>query len=185
MAGWKVKVLNVVATGFLNHPLDLRVVREKVKGVYGTPKFPSVTLKMRNPKATVSIFESGKIICAGGRSLSEAFTALRRIHKILVDAGAAPPNSKLKLEVRNIVASATLPGAFIDVEKASRELPGAVYVPEQFPAARYKPQGVNVSFLLYSSGKIICAGAKSVEELVEAVDVLHEQLEEQGLLIHP
>ena len=111
--------------------------------------------------------------------------ALRRIHKILVYAGAAPPNSRLKFEVRNIVASATLPGAFIDVERASKELPGAVYIPEQFPAARYKPQGVNVSFPLYSSGKIICAGAKSVEELVEAVDVLHEQLEEYNLLIHP
>jgi len=41
------------------------------------------------------------------------------------------------------------------------------YEPEQFPALVYKDWGV--SFLLFSSGKVIVAGAKTVEMAEEGI----------------
>jgi len=37
MDRWKVTVLNIVAAGFLNHPLDLELIEKKIEGVSGTP----------------------------------------------------------------------------------------------------------------------------------------------------
>ena len=53
----------------------------------------------------------------------------------------------------------------MDVKKAS-------YEPEQFPALVYKDW--NVSFLLFSSGKVIQAGAKTVEKAVESIELFKD-----------
>jgi transcription initiation factor TFIID TATA-box-binding protein len=56
----------------------------------------------------------------------------------------------------------------MDVKKAS-------YEPEQFPALVYKDW--NVSFLLFSSGKVILAGAKTFEQAEESLKLFKDYID--------
>ncbi len=109
---------------------------------------------------------------------------MRYLHEMLKKAGAVPKNSELKTEVENIVATVKLPDAFIDLETLSRKLGNVTYIPEQFPAAKYRPPRSRVTFLFFATGIVTCAGAKSVDELWREVESIYERLEDLNLLLH-
>ncbi|MCK5605758.1 TATA-box-binding protein, partial [Candidatus Pacearchaeota archaeon] len=67
-------------------------------------------------------------------------------------------------EVQNVVASVDL-RCKIKLERAASRLPGDVqvsYIPEQFPGVVVKIKKPKVSILVFSSGKLVVTGAKSV-----------------------
>jgi transcription initiation factor TFIID TATA-box-binding protein len=64
----------------------------------------------------------------------------------------------------------------VDLEEATRILDGAIYEPEGFPGVIYKWKEANISFLIFSSGRVVCVGAKTMEEAYEAIRKLKEQL---------
>jgi len=53
---------------------------------------------------------------------------------------------------------------------------GAVYVPEQFPAVIYKVDDNKTSFLIFNSGRVVIAGARSMAHLNEAAERIAEKL---------
>lgn len=57
-----------------------------------------------------------------------------------------------------------------------------MYEPEQFPSAIYRMDGRRVVSLIFSTGKIVCVGAKKEEDAYGAVDNLRRRLEEMNLL---
>ena len=65
------------------------------------------------------------------------------------------------------------------------ELENAEYEPEQFPGLVFRITEPRVAFLLFSSGKIICTGAHSLEDVSRALDKFKEKLEEIGLKVTP
>jgi transcription initiation factor TFIID TATA-box-binding protein len=79
------------------------------------------------------------------------------------------------------VASASL-GGKIDLEKATYTLSKTMYEPEQFPGLIYRMDIPKVVILLFSSGKLVCTGAKKEEEVYEAVNKLHVKLEKEGII---
>ncbi|MBD3155685.1 MAG: TATA-box-binding protein, partial [Candidatus Aenigmarchaeota archaeon] len=48
--------------------------------------------------------------------------------------------------------------------------------PEQFPGLVYRMKDPKVAFLLFSSGKIVCTGARKVEDVEFAVKALSKKL---------
>jgi transcription initiation factor TFIID TATA-box-binding protein len=56
------------------------------------------------------------------------------------------------------------------------------YEPEQFPGLVYRIKEPKVAMLLFSSGKIVCAGAGSTEDASIAVEKLSKELSSLGLL---
>lgn len=74
----------------------------------------------------------------------------------------------MKVKVENIVASVAL-GRKIDLEFIGAALSGVEYEPEQFPGLVYRLKEPKVAALIFGSGKIVCTGAKSVEEAKIAV----------------
>ena len=85
-------------------------------------------------------------------------------------------------EVQNVVASVDL-RCKIKLERAASRLPGDVqvsYIPEQFPGVVVKIKKPKVSILVFSSGKLVVTGAKSVEMIEEAVEVISELLRQAG-----
>ncbi len=85
-------------------------------------------------------------------------------------------------EVQNVVASVDL-RCKIKLEKAASRLPGDVqvsYIPEQFPGVVVKIKKPKVSILVFSSGKLVVTGAKSVPMIEEAVEVISELLRQAG-----
>jgi transcription initiation factor TFIID TATA-box-binding protein len=121
------------------------------------------------------------MVCTGAKSEAEVHKAVRSIIKLLKQHGIDIRNEPI-IEIQNIVASANL-RAGVDLEKAAFLLENAMYEPEQFPGLIYRMKEPKVVLLIFSSGKVVCTGAKKEEEVREAVMKVYQMLKEYGVLI--
>ncbi len=86
----------------------------------------------------------------------------------------------MDIKVENVVASASA-GAPLDLQKISMTLEDAEYVPEKFPGLIYRIKDPKTALLLFSSGKLVCTGAKSVKMANEVVQRVMKQIREMGI----
>src|SRR3989344_3291211 len=84
---------------------------------------------------------------------------------------------------KNRVASINL-GGKIHLEQAARTLPRSMYEPEQFPGLIHRMLDPKTVILLFSSGKLVCTGAKKEPDVYRSVNNLHALLEEKNLMIY-
>jgi len=54
--------------------------------------------------------------------------------------------------------------------------------PEQFPGLIYRMDRVGAVFLIFSSGKLVCTGARKEEDVHRAVMELQRKLEQKNLI---
>lgn len=81
------------------------------------------------------------------------------------------------ISIVNVVASATIDQR-LDLLDITKKFPDVEYHPEQFPGAVFRLNNPKTATLLFSSGKMVCTGAKS-QELAEiavskVVDILRK-----------
>ncbi len=178
-----ISIENVVASAILKQPVDLSAVVKSHHGVeYRPEQFPGLVFRMKRPRTATLIFNSGKMICTGAKSEGEARRAVAKIIKEMKRCGIVIVG-KPDLKIQNIVASASL-GGTIDLERASYELGRTMYEPEQFPGLIYRMDNPKVVILLFASGKLVCTGAKKEQDVYEAVNKLHEELEKKSLIYY-
>jgi len=72
--------------------------------------------------------------------------------------------SDFKIKIENIVASASL-NVEVPLEKIVSRLEGMEYEPEQFPGLVYRMNKPKAAALIFGSGKIVCTGARSIEDV--------------------
>ena len=53
------------------------------RSMYEPDQFPGLIHRTLNPKSVLLLFASGKLICTGGKSSSQAFQVIHQIHSIL------------------------------------------------------------------------------------------------------
>ena len=177
------RIENVVASATLNQRVDLNAVVKGYPGVeYRPEQFPGLVFRLKRPKTATLIFNSGKMVCTGAKSAKEARRAVTKVVKELKKSGIIIIG-KSELKIVNIVASASL-GGMIDLEKAATSLGRTMYEPEQFPGLIYRMDEPKVVILLFSSGKLVCTGARKEEDVHEAVAKLHKKLEEEELIYY-
>ncbi|MEK6840272.1 MAG: TATA-box-binding protein, partial [Nanoarchaeota archaeon] len=75
---------------------------------------------------------------------------------------------KRDIKIVNIVASSSLEKD-IPLIKLAEALPNTEYNPEQFPGLVMRIKEPKTSALIFSSGKIVCTGAKSMAKVRESV----------------
>ena len=80
------------------------------------------------------------------------------------------------------MASTSL-GTELDLPGIAISLEGAEYEPERFPGLIYRLKDPKTATLLFRSGKVVCTGAKSVEQVKVAIDKVIKQLEKVGIHI--
>ena len=85
-----------------------------------------------------------------------------------------------KVRIENMVSAITL-DAKIDLRKFVGKVKGIEYNPENFPGAIYRPKEPKVAMLIFSTGKVICTGAKNQSDIDLAVTELLRKLEEGGI----
>lgn len=180
-----VKVENVVATAALGHKIDLNLVVTSFPDVeYRPEQFPGLVFRLKKPKTATLIFSSGKMVCTGARSETEAGKALAKVVRTL-KKGGIPIIGKLEVKVVNMVASANLGGPIdlLYLYEAARSMRGRImYEPEQFPGLIYRMNDPRTVLLVFSSGKIVCTGARNEEDVYRAVTKLHKELEEKKII---
>jgi transcription initiation factor TFIID TATA-box-binding protein len=179
----QVNIENVVASATLNQKVDLNAVVKGYPGVeYRPEQFPGLVFRLKRPKTATLIFNSGKMVCTGAKSEKEARRAVMKVIKELKKSGIIIVG-KPELKIQNIVASADL-GGMIDLEKSAYSLGRTMYEPEQFPGLIYRMDEPKVVILLFASGKLVCTGAKHEGDVYEAVNTLHQRLEDEDLIYY-
>ncbi len=83
---------------------------------------------------------------------------------------------KRDIRVVNIVVSTSLEQD-IPLEKMAATLPNTEYNPEQFPGLVIRIKEPKTSALVFSSGKIVCTGAKSMDKVEESIQQIIKSLE--------
>ncbi len=89
---------------------------------------------------------------------------------------------KREIQVVNIVVSASL-GHNIPLEKMAATLSNTDYNPEQFPGLVIRIKEPKTSALIFSSGKIVCTGARSMEKVHESIRKIIKSLEKINVKI--
>ena len=82
-----------------------------------------------------------------------------------------------------MVASVNL-GGKIHPEQGARTIPRSMYEPEQFPGLIHRMIDPKTVILIFSSGKLVCTGGKTEEDVYRSVNNLHVLLEEKNLMIY-
>jgi transcription initiation factor TFIID TATA-box-binding protein len=176
-------IQNVVASATLGQNLDLNsILRVLPSAEYRPESFPGLVFRLKKPKAVILIFSSGKMVCTGSRSERQAKKAVLRVVDELKRNGIVITGEPT-IQIQNIVASAKLSGS-IDLEKMAYTLERTIYEPEQFPGLIYRMDSPKTVFLVFSSGSLVCTGAKKQEEVQCAVASLQETLEKRALINH-
>lgn len=85
-----------------------------------------------------------------------------------------------KIKIENVVASTSL-GGELDLQAIALALGGAEYEPEQFPGLIYRLKEPKTATLLFRSGKVVCTGAKSLEDVRTAIRTVAGQIEAAGI----
>ena len=86
------------------------------------------------------------------------------------------------IKIENVVASTSL-GAELDLQAIALALDGAEYEPEQFPGLIYRLKEPKTATLLFRSGKAVCTGGKSLEQVKIAIGKVAKQVEAAGIAV--
>ena len=178
-----ISIVNVVASATIDQRLDLNDIVKKFPDVEWHPdQFPGAVFRIKNPKTATLIFRTGKMVCTGAKSEELARKAVKKVVQLL-RKGKIKIKKEATVTIQNIVASINL-GGKVHLEEAARSLSRSMYEPEQFPGLIHRMLDPKTVILIFSSGKLVCTGAKTEKDVYRSVNNLHSLLEEKNLMIY-
>lgn len=86
------------------------------------------------------------------------------------------------ITIQNVVASATV-GQRIDLDYIKKNFPDVEYNPEQFPGLVFRLNSPKTATLIFTTGKMVCAGSKSSDDAILAVKRVVQKLRNGGVNI--
>jgi len=179
----KVTVENIVASTSFADKLDLDVIAQSLEEAeYEPEQFPGLVYRLSDPKTATLLFRSGKANCTGAKNVEDVRKTVdiiaEKLRKLNVDV-----YKDLKIVIQNIVAISDLETELNLNEVAmGLGLDKVEYEPEQFPGLVYRINDPKVAMLLFGSGKIVCTGARKIDDVAVAVEKLSEELSSLDLI---
>ncbi len=98
------------------------------------------------------------------------------------DYGTTASGHKKRVEIVNIVVSTSLEHD-VPLEKMAATLSNTEYNPEQFPGLVLRIKEPKTSALIFSSGKVVCTGARTMEDVSLAIKKIIKALEKINIKI--
>lgn len=118
-----------------------------------------------------------------GKARAQPIAKAKKPAKAVKAVKAAPAvkqekasSREVEIKVVNIVVSTSLEED-IPLEKMAATLPNTEYNPEQFPGLVIRIKDPKTSALIFSSGKVVCTGAKSMEKVRDSINQIIKALE--------
>ena len=181
MGDFDVKVENVVVFATLGNKIPLDKISRELDGAeYAPESFPGVIYRIKEPRAATLIFSSGKLVCTGTRSVDKAKAAVKMVVEDMRKLGLDMP-AKFDTRVENMVCSTKVDAPEkLSLEEIAFSLENTEYEPECFPGLVYRIKEPRAAFLLFGTGKIICTGARNIEDIQSALGKFMESLKNVG-----
>ena len=174
-------VENIVASVDVNTYIDLPLLLERYKDIEKKENFPGAIVKLMKPRATILIFSSGKLVITGVKLVKYISIIVEKTIRKLQEAGIEITEEP-RVSVENMVCRADF-GCNINLDITSLSLNSAIYEPEVFPGLIYKVSDpYKICFLIFTSGKVICTGAKDLNIIKQATKDLAIDLKHNDVL---
>ncbi|MEA2052370.1 MAG: TATA-box-binding protein [Euryarchaeota archaeon] len=177
-----IKIENVVANARITESLDLEYVESQLEeAMFTKKKFPGLVYRTKEPKSAFLIFRSGKVVCTGAKTKEGVRVVMDKLSTDLRGIGIEVEEHP-EFKVQNIVASADLGkelnlGAIV----MGLELEGMEYEPEVFPGLVYRITDPKSAILIFSSGKLVITGGKTLDDCEKSVEILLTKLRSLNL----
>lgn len=167
-------ISNIVATVKLAEPFDIGYLNQNLPGTVKDPKVHWLKYRIPKNNSYVAFYRSGKFLITA-KSFEQIDDNVKHVLSKLEKIGISTKD--WKLEIHNLVIGDDL-DLPCTVEKlvANMDAKKSSFEPEQFPALIYKDWGV--SFLLFSSGKVILTGAKNQDQANDVMEKFRQLLKE-------
>ena len=177
-----VKVVNVVASTKAERQIDIELLATKMPHtIYEPENFPGLIYRKCDPKVSIIVFSTGKIVSIG--SVSEKIakeSIITTISEIMSIQGEKITVKRITTE--NVIAISSI-GCEIDLEKAVNCEIKAIYEPKKFPGVIYRVRN-NLVALIFKSGKIISVGSKSEDEAKSIIHLTYKILKKFDCLLN-
>jgi hypothetical protein len=94
-----VEIENIIASAQIAESLDLPIIAESIEGAeYNPDRFPGVVLRFESPRIVVLLFDKGRIMCTGGRSVEDVQKVMDDVFETLKELKLLGPPPKEKPE---------------------------------------------------------------------------------------
>lgn len=124
--------------------------------------------------------QRAKIIAKKSKVIQKQRRKLKKTEPVM--SGESKEAGPRDIRVVNIVVSTSLEHE-IPLEKMAATLSNTEYNPEQFPGLVIRIKDPKTSALIFSSGKVVCTGARSMEKVKESIERIIESLKKIGISI--
>lgn len=165
-----VVINNVVCSFSVGCHLNLRQIALTGANVEFKRESGMVSMKLRNPYTTASIWSSGKITCTGATSEFTSKMAARRYARVLQKLGFRARFKNFKIV--NVLGTCTMPFAIKLVPFSQANKPIAQYEPELHPGVTYKIRDIKATLKIFSTGSITVT-APSVSAVQQSIERIY------------
>ena len=179
----KPEIVNMVASTRFCESIDLNQVSIDLNIDYEQEQFPGMVYKVATPKVCVLLFRSGKAVATGAKSIADVNTAFQILRDDLINNASLTlwDDGDCETILQNVVVTVDTQMA-LNLNELSMILPfvKTEYEPEQFPGLIYRIEenGMKAVCLVFSSGKCVITGCKTIPETSDAASVLITDLSE-------
>lgn len=153
---------------------------------YDRKRFAAITIRLAHPHCTCLLFGSGKLVITGSTSFHACLVASQTITQMLREVNPRDRFEVISCVIQNIVAHVELkPGQRIDLEALySKFCEHSTYQKSIFPGLVLRPPESPIVLLVFKSGRIVCTGGKSYDDIYygfkNMFKVLTEYIYESG-----
>lgn len=165
-----ITINNVVCSFSVKSHLNLKQIAQNGYNVEYRRENGMVTMRLRKPYTTASIWSSGKVTCTGATSEEEAKQAARRITRSVSKLGY-PRLRLVNYRVVNVLGTCTMPFAIKITPFSAKHRDIASYEPELHPGVTYRLKEPKATLKIFSTGSITvtapCVG--NVQSAIEHI----------------
>jgi len=166
---------NVVCSFSVKCHLNLKEIALTGSNVEYRRENGMVTMKLRHPYTTASIWSSGKVTCTGANTEEDARLAARKFSRILQKLDDKYKNIGIKnWRIVNVLGTCNLPFG-IKIVPFSQAFKEASYEPELHPGVTYKLKHPKATLKIFSTGSITVT-APSVANVQAAVEHIYPKV---------
>lgn len=156
--------------------LDLKTISRILPNcVYDQQKFAAITVRIFRPCCTVLLFTSGKMVLTGCRSFMQCVLAAHEVVRLLRRSARGQVFRVRNVTIQNIVGNVDigLHDHSIDLERFHQDNSMySTYQKNMFPGLIFRPNNSPVVLLIFSSGKIVITGGKSIGDVSDGWNAL-------------
>lgn len=147
---------------------------------YDRKRFAAITIRLSAPQCTCLLFGSGKLVITGSTCYHACIMAAHTVSSML---RTAMPDKDFRVRsctIQNIVAHVELQrGHTIDLPALyARFCECATYQKAIFPGLVLRLPGAPIVVLVFSSGRIVCTGGRSYEDIQHGFASIYQVLKQ-------